>query len=283
MRGLLLVLALALPSPASAGGIYAIDSAETLFEIDPTTGEITPLSTIVDRQGNSISGFFVGIDSTPGGSVYGVTINGDLYRIDLGTSQATWIGNTGLPVSEGDLSFDPTSGSLFVIGGDFSQEEKTVPLFTVDLATGASSLVGLTGIHPADLDPSGLVFSPSGELFALDTTGDRILRLDPLTAQPLGEVPTELSALSGLVGLDYDPVSDRFLAWTANELWAIDPTTGDFTEIGGYRLGTVISGLTVVPEPAAALLVAFGGVRIAAQRLRRRVGRAARAHRATPS
>lgn len=113
-------------------------------------------------------------------------INGDLYRIDLSTGDATLIGNTGASDIEG-LAFHPTTGVLFGVDDD------TGALFTCDTSTGACSFVGDLGI--STFNP-GLAFSCEGVLYL--TTQD-----DPGSLYVV-DPGTGAASLVGTFGSDID-------------------------------------------------------------------------------
>jgi len=152
-----------------------------------------------------------------------------LYQIDLATGAATDIGNTGFAGIEG-LSFD-SSGTLFGID-DFTRS-----LVTIDLGTGAASLVngtlGNTGLPVASYD-WGLSFACNGTLFATDDLAGSTYSLDPATG-----VATLLTSgqpqITGLAAR-YDGLYSIGSNGDEN-LYRVDPTSGVATLIGPLGAG----------------------------------------------
>ncbi len=86
-----------------------------------------------------------------------------LLRIDPTTLVVTTIGPLGTDVNFGDLAFDRATQTLYLIGG-----RPNPSLYTVNLTTGAATLVGTHGIN----DLFGLAFdSSTGTLYATQFSG----------------------------------------------------------------------------------------------------------------
>lgn len=92
-----------------------------------------------------------------GGPLQALGTGDALLSIDLGTGQPTAIGSTGLPLAS--LEFGP-DGVLYA-GADGPQPTGPTggaPLYSLDVATGNSTLIGVTGASGL----SGLAFVPEG-------------------------------------------------------------------------------------------------------------------------
>jgi hypothetical protein len=134
--------------------------ASTLYTIDPNTGTATPVGAGIgyDRVG--------GIDFNPStGILYGVGANPttntfDLITINTMTGLATTVGDTGLGFAFQDIDFR-SDGTLWAYAGGGN-------IYTLNLTTGAASLVGFIGGFG---NPPGtgnaLAFNPSDTLYRL--------------------------------------------------------------------------------------------------------------------
>ncbi|MEM6561811.1 MAG: hypothetical protein AAF656_09430, partial [Planctomycetota bacterium] len=137
-----------------------------IFDVDPVTGAATNprftgsdvLADIAFGPDGLLYAFTDGI-----GVVNGVAAPSSLLTIDPATGATTVVGSSGLLLSEGDLAFQPGTGTLFGI----STVNGVVDLITFDTTTGAASVVGTLAITG---DGSGLAFDDAGQLFVLDTT-----------------------------------------------------------------------------------------------------------------
>jgi hypothetical protein len=235
-----------------------------LVSINPATGQATPLFPLVPET-------FADLAWDPNhGVLYGATTsNHSLYRIDLGAETVTLIGHfpVGVQFMHGleydsnhdvlygitnqsvlpalfrvnvndasttmvgahhfpmlnDLAFDPVNGIMYA----------TLPLQlrTINLSTGATTVVGNYN-YPSGLNiGTGLAYDPQLGMFATDNG--------------LGKVP--------------------------DALYSLDPATGQATFIGlsGLVPDPNLLGLTFVPEPAGGAAVACTVVMVAAACRRR--------------
>ncbi|MBB5209602.1 DUF6923 family protein [Chiayiivirga flava] len=163
-----------------------------------------------------------------------------LYRIDLGTGQATLVGPLGYIDVEG-LAISP-GGQLFAVadaGAVPPANDQTDFLLRIDPATGTATAVGqMTALAGAgtgtfgELD-YGLAFTCSGQLWLSSDTTGQLWEVDPDTAQtrPVGTIGAAISGLAGrgdaLYGLSID----------GNEtLYRISTATAQATAIGPIGL-----------------------------------------------
>jgi hypothetical protein len=65
------------------------DIVSTLYRIDPATGSMTSLHTY---SATEVAGYIEGL-TLSGGSLYGLTTEGKLYRFDLQAFDATYLGD----------------------------------------------------------------------------------------------------------------------------------------------------------------------------------------------
>ncbi len=151
--------------------------------------------------------------------LYSINQANQLVAINPDTFEFTTVGPLGTSFAFGDLAYDPAMGVAYMVGGLNINN-----LYTVDLNTGAASLVG----SHATPWVTGLGFDTStGTLYASQSVVAKgFLTLNPNTA-----AATMINTNSGaaLDGLAYDPVRDMIVGASANypaELFAVDRTTG---------------------------------------------------------
>jgi len=140
------------------------------------------------------------------------------------------------------------SGSLYTI------EDATNSLYLVDQTTGATSLVGFTGI--SDGHYGDLSYNPiDGKLYWIPGRGDDSLyTLDPKTGQAtlLGS-----HGIDDLFSLAWDTTNNILYAQAANgNFYSLDPTTGAPTWIGSN--GIYPGGLVYNPMLDTLLLLQVG-------------------------
>jgi hypothetical protein len=115
---------------------YGGETADELYSINTTTGAATAVGLIGDD-----SVYALAFDQS--GDLFGVDGTCDLVGISTASGAGTVIGSTGLAPNGGcgayDIASDPTSGMMYLADG-FSSS-----LYTVDLTSGAASLVGPYG------------------------------------------------------------------------------------------------------------------------------------------
>lgn len=260
---LLLIALLAGAGPADAAAIlYGADGAggnpnTALTILDPTTGGIV---STVGPVGFAVTG--MAFHPTTG-VLYGTTgamslgTANSLITIDLATGAGTLVGPNGLgPVA--DIAFD-AAGTLYG-WAERGQDD----LVTLDLTTGAASVVADSGL---DTRASGLAFDASGTLWfagQADSGSSGVLHtIDPATGLSTGTLP--LPSVGRLGALAFDDNGTLFAADGAINgtpigtlsLLTIDTTTGAITTVGSTVPGLDAMAFRV-PEPATALLAAWG-------------------------
>ncbi|PYR48446.1 MAG: hypothetical protein DMF89_15715 [Acidobacteria bacterium] len=166
----------ALPTAASGQLLYGAESGSNspLYLIDSTSGRATPIGEIGVGVGGMAFHPMTGV-------LYGVTAPDDpntprnLIQIDTGTGRGTVIGPIGLANADiSDIAFNPFDGTLF------GWSEKTSDLITINLTTGAGTIVADAGITTVG---GGLAFTtlPQGSThnlaFLMGDGGNGALRL----------------------------------------------------------------------------------------------------------
>ena len=158
------------------------DNSGVLYDINVSTG----LATNPRPTGLTA---LVGITFGPNGKLYGLTgypvaPTNTLVSINPATGAAMTIGATGLfNIFEGDLDFDPTTGLLYGVQNVPTSDSRQ--LFRIDAATGHATVVGSLGTSG---DFSAMAFSPSGALYVLSTSAERLLQVDKSTAATITSV-----------------------------------------------------------------------------------------------
>jgi sugar lactone lactonase YvrE len=276
-------LALGTLSSQAAGTMYGgvgngsgVNSG-ALLAVDQITGAGTLIGDPVTPGGLS------GLDFDAGGSLWGSTILGfgsasSLVKIDPGTgaliSTIGPITETAVPISIGDLAFDPISGKMFGIQSNADALGGGGKLYTIDLGTGAATLVGDTGAGAG----GGIAFAPDGTLYqasfhsAFDFLS--LNTLDPSDASPI----TSVALLRYFDGLAVRPDGTIFGATGgADGIYTIDALTGGDTLLGATGRGKVSDlafDRTAVPDQTSTVLTAATLAGLLALQRRRHIGAA---------
>jgi hypothetical protein len=153
----------------------------------------------------------------PGGSLVAVrTGDAVLVAIDPMTLAMTDIGPLGVGFDFGETAWDQSTGTLWMIDGR-PQEA----LYTVDLTTGAASLVGVHGVE----DLFGLAYDTStGTLFGSGESPSGLFSMNQATgaAAMIGDPGVAAD------GLLYDAIRDQLVGLQAGggQMFTIDRATG---------------------------------------------------------
>ncbi len=159
------------------GALFSYTTNNQLVTINPLNGAETVV-------GNGFAGFST-FSSLGNGELFGLDFDNNLYRVDPLTGRAILIGPTGLPTKKGDNCpyADSLSGSANVLyytlqlgTGCSSTLDST--LFRIDPATGATTVVGPTGVR--EIEGTGFVdqqlygfstsFQNGKEIYLIDTS-----------------------------------------------------------------------------------------------------------------
>lgn len=140
-----------------------------------------------------------------------------LVSIDTNTLAVTTIGSLGTSFAFGGLAYDSGNQVLYMVGGRGNNA-----LYTVDLLTGAATLVGSHGVN----DLFGLEFdSSTGTLYGTQfSNGSSLYSLNTTTgaATLIGDMGR------GIGGLAYNSATDQLVGSEdgAGDLYSIDRATG---------------------------------------------------------
>ncbi len=156
------------------------------------------------------------LNAASAGTIYAVNdYNHTLITIDPVSLGVTTVGSLGVASGDfGDLAYDGASGTMWWVAGRGNDS-----LYTINLATGAATLVGSHGID--DLFALGTV---GGKLYGQATSGN-VYELNPVTA-----APTLLGSNSVYPGgYDWNPDAGLMVLLAAGDTGAahsVDLTTG---------------------------------------------------------
>jgi len=162
------------------------DNTLTLFPISTVSGaipfgEIIDVSTIFPSGGANDFGMTFSCDN----SLYVTSVTtGTLYRIDLDAGSQEAIGALGANISAIAAIGSPTK--LYGLGnGQFENGDTDSPdLYSIDVSTGAATLIGPLGSEAGEYDQGGLAFDSDGTLWAItdrrtiNNLPSQILRID---------------------------------------------------------------------------------------------------------
>ena len=245
-----LILFMVIPESASSLTLVASDGNGTLYDIDVETGEASN-----PRSSERIIGL-IGISRGPGGFLFGLSTFGgpfpnSLFRIDPVSGTSSLVGATGLTrVFEGDLDFDPVSGTLYSISD--APNAPLSDLVSIDVDTAIATRIGQL---PVPGDFSAMAFAPDGTLYVLDTSNDDLLVVDPSTASIQQRVSLS-RLLWTTAGMDFHPdTGELYVVDGSDKVFVLEPATGQLDLIG--RAGTPYGlwGLEFVSDPSISVAI----------------------------
>lgn len=217
-------------------GTFYAAAAKNIYSIDPVTAKATLVSSVLVSKPvqsiviNPISQELIGTNTTTGmtelysisattgktvllqtlpvgnlraftfktDTLYGATVSGQLYRINLASGETALIGSDPQLKYYG-LATHPASGQLYASAASASGTNKDL-LVTIDPTNGSTTIIGATGDNI--LMPS-LSFSPSGTLYGLKySTNSPIITIDLKTG---AGTPVGSAGVASLQGLAWAP------------------------------------------------------------------------------
>jgi hypothetical protein len=142
---------------------------------------------------------------------------GHLERIDPATLVVTDIGPLGVPYAFGDCMFNPSDSKLYMVDG-----RGNFGLYTIDLATGHASLVGLHGFSAMEAiafhPPTGTIFGMSIDVldwFSISATTGRATVIGPIG--------------SNFQGMAWDSTRNMMVGFNGSQVFSINVATGAMT------------------------------------------------------
>jgi hypothetical protein len=181
--------------------------------------------------------------ATPAQRLVAVDSNREFFTIDMVTAAKTPLGTVaGGPAvgSPSGLAYDPITGVVFFVSSS------TDALYTLDLATGASTLVGPFG-DPALVMQGFELDVASGQLYGCSSHDGGFYAIDRTTgvATLLG-----LTGLTGVTNLAYEPLSGVLFATSAytDNLYTVDRSNGALTLVGSLQNALSPQGLAFHPS-----------------------------------
>src|SRR5690606_13026384 len=188
---------------------------------DPSTVEVfgdSPVTVNFENAG--------AIDPANPTTGYALDNGGQFYSFDVTTGFYTLLGN--IPGDWVGMEFDQTSGILYAIQG--------ADLYTIDPVAVTATLVGATGINPADL-PIALAIDGNGVGYTYELVNQMFYSIDLATgtATAIGDIGFDANFGQGMC---WDPTTDTvYMAAFNNTTFAaewrsVDLATGATTLIG---------------------------------------------------
>jgi len=192
-------------------------SGSVLDNTDCDDDDATINPAAIDVPGDCIDNDCDGyvVDANCGTVLYLVRESDGMFRqLQTGSMIFTDIGLLGVDFEFGELAYDDVAGVMYMVDGDAANA-----LYTVDLATGAATLVGVHG----QSNLFGLAVSPAGELFATDGVDADLFSLDPVTGAATSVAMTRPAA-----GLTWDTLRGAMVGLNSvnGDVAEIDPVTG---------------------------------------------------------
>lgn len=252
----LVVLWFVLPQSIYANRIVGITSGYVpgtapLVHIDPHTGQFTTVNT----AGNSFNS--LAQDSNGdifAGSFSGSVDMGRVSRINPHTAKPLEVFQAETP-GAGDirgLSFDAADNLFAVVNRNDMSGSPTLndDFYSIDLQNESTNLIGSLGFKSVQ----GFDISPSGDFFAWDIF-EGLLSIDPVTGMAT-DVNPGVGGTADIQSIVFAPNGRLYGA--RNNLYRINPVTGEFTQIGTGS-GLDVRGIEyIVPEPHTMVLMLTG-------------------------
>jgi hypothetical protein len=176
----------------------------------------------------------------------------ELHSLDTTTGADTTIGVCN-PIS-GQVWTGATGtadGTLYAS----STDELSSYLYTVDIATGAATMVGQITNAPAIID---IAIDADGEMYGLDISSDSLVQIDPITGAGtvVGSIGFDADYTQGM---DFEEVSGVLYLAAYNvttsrgELHIANTATGNSVLVGAFPDGAETDALAFTPPPTQLL------------------------------
>lgn len=209
-----------LPSGNAVNG-YAIvtrNETSTLVSLDfNAPGSVTPI-------GTSPNGATIWGTAFLDGKLYALGDTG-FYTINVATGALTRISDAPPPTDEiWGMTVDPTTQTLYWIGGEFGER-----LSTIDPATGTTTFVAAISGLATPINITAIAADAQGQLYGIEQQSDNLITIDKATAAAAVVGPLGVNALF-TSGLAFDPMSGTLyfsnLEFAGNGVYTIDKSTG---------------------------------------------------------
>ena len=259
-------------TPALSGTAYGIDfnpvpdrirvvsEADQNLRLNPTTGAVAATDTNLAfdpgdpnaaANPNVVSVAYANnFAGTPTTTLYGIDSNLDILVRQGSPGGTPTSPNTGqlftigaLGVNTGNLvGFDIASGTGAAFASMTASGATTSQLYTINLTSGAATLIGNIGGTEAIRD---IAIALTVENVYAVTSGNRLLSFDaasPGTINSSGAI-TGLATGDSIIGLDFRPATGQlFGLGSSSRLYTIDVTTGIATQVGSAAFTPALSG-----------------------------------------
>jgi YVTN family beta-propeller protein len=247
---------------ADEGGCDAFSGAVSMYAIDPNTGALTSLGSVMaPDQGGPYSlavhpsGKFVYLSNSGTRDDVGLV---SIYSIDTTTGALTSTGYALADLYPWSMAVHP-SGKFAYVTNEYTQPPpypswpSIVYQYSIDPNSGALSRTGYTtaGLSPTSI-PTSVAIDPSGKFAYVTNSGSNDVSMYSINATTgaltsIGPIATRANPSSATV----DPTGK--FAYVANSgsndvsMYTIDTTTGTLTPIGPIAAGTNPSSVAVDP------------------------------------
>jgi hypothetical protein len=184
----------------------------------------------------------------PGTSLLSVSwdFNGtaNLVSVDTNTLATSTIGPLGVPFQYGGLAYDSANATLYMVDGRGDQS-----LYTVNMATGAATLVGAHGLT----DLFGITFDPTSDtLYASQFIADTPLEIMNISTGAATPVGTAMSLSDRIGALAFDTNNNTLYGLedciNCASIFTVNRTTGVATLLNASNINTNNSGLVYDPS-----------------------------------
>ncbi len=218
------------------------------------------------------------LEFAPDGTLYAFTTGTTptLYELAPGNFAPSEIGPLGLDfIFDGSLVFASTG----IVYGTNRGTTTDPDLFTLDMSTGAATIVGTIAIDSASrADINAMAWRNDGVLVGLDRISNSLVEIDPAdgSGTALAGVTPSVGGVGGMAVWDdvgyFATAGPGAFPGGSNELYSFNLDTGVQQFIGSFggtiTSGSGIAGLAVVPEPMSLALLAAGGLLMIRRRRR---------------
>ncbi len=248
LRAIAPVCAALLPAAAglAQGTMYACESSREFYTMNLATGAKTLLGNISASPTITASlTYDCGTQTTYLSSTFAnAGVSKKLYTLNLTTRQATLVGNYGDPaIIMHAIEIDAKTGNLYGVS------IHNHGLYGIDKATGAATLIGLTGLPIGATTFNALGYNPDDDTMYLINTGtDSLYTVDLATGLATLVGPLNGPIGCGAMAYNHDTKAMYMVDNDADVLYTVNTTTGAATAIGPTGAGNLIGLVYVSPN-----------------------------------